>query len=1242
MLLTVSNSNAQCSAVTLELGIHVDHAAYNEYNGDIPAIIQDVEAIVSVVENRWSELLGVPFDIVIKGTPDGLPIIWETPDPFCCQSIPLHGQLNSDWNMHRPCIPKDGIFLFTGKNFTGGGGSTGDVCDDPLDAVAIGWVDRFGVLHPSAMHFKFAHEIGHFLSAPELENSDCGDLCDDYSLDPLMCSDGVGSRILAEATLDCIEEDVWSHINDFCSCFGPEQGMGECAICFETAMIEADNLQPIPGCGGNDIINYTVTICNSCDAQDLKVQVNFAPNKLEILSGDFPTIVPIGSTSLLTTNPALTAFAGEECKVFSFSARVKEGAESIGTGVLINGSSLGTQPLSYITISAIVAVIGQAGTTTSLQSQISGGTMLSEPLSCGINPNQRKLQVEGTLEIDVDYCLRGYQLVMKPASRILVKSGVTLTVDESTKIRGCDQMWQGIALEDGATLNVDNSTIEDAQYAILATGNGNVSVTNSVFNNNFVGIYFLQSFAATPSLGAFFGNAFDGGSFLPPYPGQSSDPASTIGGQPFAGVWINRAAMVNCLDNTFDGLANGIYVRNANLKISGSKFTNITENGYNSYLAGNAVWHSGSKYTLQMTGLGGNDGDPPTISGCTKGVRASSSRVDYLSNCNISTQKNSIEMNVNNIEVSIKDNTVRSFAGHGISTQHPRPSTQVFVINNEITVQGKGKKGILANSFGTGGTAQFERNRINLQGTSNIGIELNSIKDAFAFGNTINFQGRAQGGKGIAIQNNESTFLQCNTVTGGGAADGNQGFYIWDAESGEYSCNQVQNIETGAFIAMGSSGPEAFTETTFGGGGTGLRLAASAAIGQQTHKGNRWTGSFGGFGAEHLATNPTVWNQSTFTVHTTTGSYYPSLPPGQNLWFPTDQAGSPSAACLEFGACDLASEKPDKNNIFDIDDQIIKDEFTSGAYEQEMGWLAKRYMFRKLNKYPDLLVPGSDAKLFFNQTAARSIGQFYDLETRIKMMYEIAPAMVGQLEANYSLVSTKMEEAGAIDQQMQAGSTGPNITAQRENALRAMEIADNGNGALLSGINTQRAAEALSLAQNNHGIMSGLLLEDNEKTVNGIYMSTVAIGELSLDQNQINALDQIAAQCPLTGGSAVFKARSILSLVSENEYDNEELCGVGERSEKVTSENDNNVNDAFLLFPNPAKQQVLVTIDHKNAGVNKITIYDLLGKELIRQVVPSGIQSLTINISALQNGLHLCSLFKDGKKVASKKLMVLK
>ncbi|HHM21798.1 MAG TPA: hypothetical protein ENJ20_07215 [Bacteroidetes bacterium] len=817
-----------------------------------------------------------------------------------------------------------------------------------------------------------------------------------------------------------------------------------------------------------------------------------------------------------------------------------------------------------------------------------------------------------------------------------------LNIQNTTTLQGCDQMWQGIALEDGAILNVDNSTIEDARYAILATSNGDISVTNSVFNNNFVGIYFLQPVAATPSLNAFFGNSFNGGEMLPPYPGQSSHPASTIGSQPYAGVWVNRANMINCSGNKFNGMANGIFVRNADLKISGSKFTEITDNGYNGFLAGNAVWHSGGKYTLQMTGFGGSPGSPFTISGCTKGVRASGSKVDYLTECKISTQKNSIEMNVNNREVFIKDNAIRSFTGHGISIQQARPSTKVFVINNKITVLGKGKKAILANSFGTGGIAQFERNRINLQGPTNTGIELNSIKDAFAFSNVINFQTGAQGGKGIAIQNNEGTYLQCNTVNGGGKADGNHGLYIWDGENGGYSCNTVQNIETGTFIAMGSSSPEAFTETTFNSGGTGLRLDASAAIGPQTHRGNRWTGSFGGFGAEHLATSSQVWDQSTFTVHTTSGSYYPSLPPGQNPWFPNDPAGIPSTACLEDGACDLASEKPDKNNIFDIDDKIIKGEFVPGDYGAEMNWLARRYMYRKLNKYPELIVPGSDAELFFNQAAAGNIGQFYSLETGIKTMYQIATATASQLEANYSLVSTKMEEVASIDQQLQAGSTDPNLPLQRDSALQAMETADADNEALLTGIETQRALDATSLANSNNAIVTEMLPEDNEKTVNDIYLATVAIGRISLDQNQISTLDQIAAQCPLTGGSAVFKARSILSLVVEREYDNEVLCGVGERGGKSIGGNDDNANDAFSFFPNPAKDEVIFSFHIPTEKERVLVVSDSFGKEVFRSIVPGDMPSFVLDTKGFSDGLYICSLITSEQLAFSAKLVILR
>ena len=72
---------------------------------------------------------------------------------------------------------------------------------------------------------------------------------------------------------------------------------------------------------------------------------------------------------------------------------------------------------------------------------------------------------------------------------ITIKNGATLNIDNST-LYACGNMWQGIIIEDGGTLNVTNATaIRDAQYGINVMSNGKLFCNDVTLDHNYVGIF---------------------------------------------------------------------------------------------------------------------------------------------------------------------------------------------------------------------------------------------------------------------------------------------------------------------------------------------------------------------------------------------------------------------------------------------------------------------------------------------------------------------------------------------------------------------------------------------------------------------------------------------------------------------------------------------------------------------------------------------------------------------------------
>ena len=67
--------------------------------------------------------------------------------------------------------------------------------------------------------------------------------------------------------------------------------------------------------------------------------------------------------------------------------------------------------------------------------------------------------------------------------------------------------------------------------------------------------------------------------------------------------------------------------------------------------------------------------------------------------------------------------------------------------------------------------------------------------------------------------------------------------------------------------------------------------------------------------------------------------------------------------------------------------------------------------------------------------------------------------------------------------------------------------------------------------------------EEMERTINDIFLKTIAIGEFEFTPEQMSRITQIAFQCPLKSASAVYKAREMYALdYPLQNFDNYLLC----------------------------------------------------------------------------------------------------
>ncbi|MBK8950427.1 MAG: hypothetical protein IPM68_16710 [Flavobacteriales bacterium] len=131
----------------------------------------------------------------------------------------------------------------------------------------------------------------------------------------------------------------------------------------------------------------------------------------------------------------------------------------------------------------------------------------------------------------------------------------------------------------------------------------------------------------------------------------------------------------------------------------------------------------------------------------------------------------------------------------------------------------------------------------------------------------------------------------------------------------------------------------------------------------------------------------------------------------------------------------------------------------------------------------------------------------------------------------------------------------------------------------------------------NTGISTSDLIETNEKTVNDVYLETVGKDVDMFTTDQTSALFNIANQCPMLGGNAVFKARSLYWLIDDAyDFDDAALClPYGIIVKNLTEQHAH----AVSVVPNPAKDEATLVLTREIEVPAWLTLYNAVGSEVL-------------------------------------------
>ena len=1213
-----------CETVVLRLGLEVAYDIYADYFAHYSPLGKTQDEIINIIlseaidmlnqaANFYSGVFGktvliIPAYEIVHTSPDGL-----------CGQLSTEGGSNdvfsgmqqlASLNHIYKCYKANSGLLFVknctdypgetkpGKGFCAKADKTvsaGGIADLPVGYVALSGFPYFQygryINNRLQIYFQgqaLLHELGHMFGANETELTACDDECPEE----VMCQNG-GVFWEDELTVSQCTWTSWrSRINSSCDCLLPEDAP-ECIPCEETYTISFDQSKVSYGCAEQSVLDVTIKVQNDCHAkEDVSLQLAWGTlQNFHVLlidpntPHDFQqeTIRPRpNSTYLDQINVPLFDLTPGEEKEFKIRFLVNGHTNANRLNFELTKDNDITNPVTKASVSnRFVAFIPGTATLSQLIAQYNTSTAVlgktrvfpaTNP-GCATTPD---IVVDQELIIDVNnYCLSQSRIQFNPGAVMTIASGIHHKLHED-RLYPCSEMWGGVILEPGASLEMVYSSVEDAENGLLLENNTMAAVNYSSFIRNNVAVHAPMT---SSNAYAFIGNSsIDGG-------GGLITPKSGL--KAAAGVIMNNgtALVSEAQPNQDFGMfitntASGVLGFNSHIYVHSGTISNIYGPAGSippvpaGIYDGFAIHSQGRGHILEV-GTGG----PVLISNADQAVY-SKGHFTIVQESVIDNVDKGIEIDVTGPRrYSIKNNVITANE-FGIRDyfSHIKKGT---ITGNDISIEQANGRGIEIRGSGGGSDVMIKDNYI---GTTNdgTGISLWSSQKVDIVNNSIYQLGGGSLARGIEFMGSSRTNTTCNNIVGLGSSSGAQCIYMENGPANTLSCNDTWFSDQGIQLVDGclSSTLSGNTMSSHGDRGLlyGRSMGVGANTGDQPFAGNTWNSA----SAWHFGTNQER-EQSEYTVNVSSGTQFgPS-----NLteliglqWFIDDNQQS-NYSCATNNTCPDGKGHITPRGGEGLDSlcvDIASGNTNLGAFATERLWNMRHQLYDLMEE--GLVTDEGDSVLiqFYNDAANGNIGvlhSVHDFSPSVTSL-NLVDTLTTILEGLFALDTSSILDSGQI------------TTVDRSLFLAdiaSLNVQMNNHEDVQDSIWSDAVTDGLNE-------LNGLALpnaqEEDLSDVLNIYLNYLDQGRNYL-ANQEAALLSIALLCPYEGGPAVYLARALLSPLDHLWYTDD--CPAA--FQQTTTRG--GINEATLqVYPNPAQDRLMVPWQVERRAVWQII--DLSGK----------------------------------------------
>jgi hypothetical protein len=832
----------------------------------------------------------------------------------------------------------------------------------------------------------------------------------------------------------------------------------------------------------------------------------------------------------------------------------------------------------------------------------------------------------------------------------------------NSAFRGKDRLWRGFVLNAGNLIFSSNCLVSGA-YRAIEINSGALHSTGTTFQQNYISIYKASTAMSNLSTPTFKGNTFMGGTLLATSSAITTMPRVTT--DAYVAIFlkntnwaVNIAAAALLERNTIRGFEQGILAQNTNLTLQNTFiFSNITplapfrRRDYQ----GSAIYSTNGLLSVIY-----NDPTELSFSNCYRGIAAISNNSVTIDGANMEAINCGITASAIGMSViSIKNNTIgndaatisaadanRRCRGNGIFLYNADFSSSYTINNNKITMNLVYDALNPAQTFG-GGTAIYVGGN-NMACSANIISNTIQLFDA-AYGiyvdaltgtwigqankiNSVFCKNAAKNIAGISLNGTNNVQLEKNHISGNITSTNSNsgmmvetesiapcGIVLTGAVSTHFCSNELSNLYTGLLARDNCNGTELYLNQ-FSENHYSLFFTASLTMPLQGFSGNAWTGITTSNIAKHRGDDPFIGTSIGRLQGSFDGTMSPFLPTNLSLkpGIPTTKwilpnTGNESTQCLSSRALTTEGITEDEQTAEGADE--------TSEFTEEMKKWTKATLYEKLKENPAYALNSLILENFRDSLDATIWADFYTIAKQKSVAANTGATALSSACTAY---------AAAENTWLQ------NATANDSTANAALQVAQTSYTTAIETARTAFKSRMYQLFLQNQNISNpNEIHAKNLKMVNELYLGLSQQDDFSIDSVQLSVLLQIALQCPVIGGPAVYQARALVASSMQLTYNDNASCAANGINFR-TKPTDKTQVTAFALTPNPSNGIVTV----KGESGAQLAIYNAFGQLLASEYLQS--EKTVLPLSFLQSGCYFAKLTKPSGETAQQTFIISK